>query len=91
MKEEYGYYTLLEIYTYPKFIPLKYYLDGIYHCVTVVSKWIFDSNFPFSLPLKKYNMEYCFINDKKTNVMNVYKGLLKVIMFSTKEKTKSVL
>ena len=40
LKEEDGYYPLLEIYQYPTFIQLKDYLYGIHHCVTVVGKWI---------------------------------------------------
>ena len=47
LKEEYGYYTLLEISTYPKLIPLKGFFYGIHYCVTVVGKWIFYSNFRF--------------------------------------------
>ena len=50
-KEEYGYYTLLGIYPYPAVIQLKEFLRGIHHCVTVVGRWIFDSNFPFVLPI----------------------------------------
>ena len=65
LKEEYGYDPLLEIYTYPTLIPLKDYFDRIQHCVTVVSKWVFESNFPFALPLKKDNLDYCLINYNK--------------------------
>ena len=57
LKEEYGYDPLLDIYPYPAFIQSKYYLYGINHSVTVVGKWIFDGNFPFALPLTKYDLE----------------------------------
>ena len=55
LKEEYGHDTLLDIYIYPTLIQLKYYLDGFQHCVTVVGKCIFDSNFIFTLLLTKDN------------------------------------
>ena len=57
MKEEYGYYTVIEISPYPTLIRLKYYLDGIQHCVTVVGKRIFYSNFTFALSLTKVDLE----------------------------------
>ena len=77
IKEEYGYDPLLEIYPYPKFIWLKCFLGGIHHCVTVVDKWIFDSNFPFELPLAEGKFEYCCLNDNKTRLINGYKVVLK--------------
>ena len=55
LKEEYGYYTLLGIYPYPKLIQLNDFIGRIHHCVTVVGNGIFDSNFPFELPHRKYN------------------------------------
>ena len=76
---------------YPTFIQLKYYLDGIHHCVTVISKWIFDSNFSLVLPLTKDNLYYCYINDNETKGINGYKVLLKAIWFFTKENKKSVI
>ena len=38
LKEEYGYDPLLEIYTYPTLIQLKYFPCIIHHCVTVFGK-----------------------------------------------------
>ena len=58
---------MLEISPYPTFILLKYFPEGIHHCVIVVGKWIFDSDFPFGLPLTKDNLEYCFINVDESN------------------------
>ena len=63
LNEEGVYDPLLDISTYPTLIQLKDYLDGVHHCVTFIGKWIFDSNFIFALPLKKENLDYCFIND----------------------------
>ena len=71
-------------------IQLKYYPYGIHYCVTVVGKWIFES-ICFALPFTKDNFDYCCINDNEIKLMNDYKGLLKTIMFFTKENTKSVL
>ena len=82
---------MLEISPYPTLIQLKDYLDGIHHCVTVVGKWIFDSNFPFALPPTKANVDYCFINDNETKGMNGYKVVLKSIRFFTKSNTKIVI
>ena len=43
-------------------IQLKDFPGGIHHCVTGVGKWIFDTNFLFELPLKQYDLDFCFIN-----------------------------
>ena len=66
LKEEDVYDPLLYISTYPTLIHLKFYHDGIQHYVTVVGKLIFDSNFPFELPLKKDNLDYYCVNDNET-------------------------
>ena len=46
-KEEDGYDPLIDIYSYPELIQLKYFPGHVQHCVTVVGRWIFDSNFLF--------------------------------------------
>ena len=53
LKEEYVCDQLLGISPYPALTQLKYFLGRIYHCVTVVGKWVFDSSFPFILPLSQ--------------------------------------
>ena len=53
LKEEYGNDLLLEVYPYPTFIQLNFFLGGIHHCFTVVGSWIFYGNFIFALPLTK--------------------------------------
>ena len=73
--------TLIAISPYPTLIWLKYFLKGIHHYVTVVGKWMFDSNFPFLLPLTKEDVDCCCINDNETKVMNGYTLLLKAIRF----------
>ena len=60
-------------------IQLKDFICGIHNCVTVVGKCIFDSSFPFALPLTKYNLEYCCINDNEKKVTNGYKEVFKTI------------
>ena len=50
---------MIEISPYPILIWLKYFIGGIHHCVKVVGKWIFVSNYTFALPLTKDNLEYC--------------------------------
>ena len=65
LKEEYGYYPFIDTYPYPTLIHLKESLGRIHHCVTVVGKWIFDSNFTFSLPINKENLDYCCINENE--------------------------
>ena len=47
LKEEYGYDTLLDIYTYQKLIQFKSFLFWIHYFVTVFGKWVFESNFTF--------------------------------------------
>ena len=34
-------------------LKLNYFLGGIHHCIAVVSKWAFDSNFTFAITLNK--------------------------------------
>ena len=58
LKEEDVYYPMLEISPYPTLIQLKYYLDWIHHCVTVVGKLVFVITFPFLLPLIKVSLDY---------------------------------
>ena len=65
MKEEYGYDTLLEISSNPTLIQLKDVPGGIHNSVTVFCKWFVNSNFPFALPLTKYNLDYYCINDNE--------------------------
>ena len=91
LKEKYGYDTLINIYPYIKLIQLEYSIGGIHHCVIVVGKWIFDSNFTFALPLTKENLYYCWINDNKTKGINGYKVLLESIRFFTKDNNKIVI
>ena len=48
-KEQDGHDPLFGISPFPTLNQLKDFLGGIQHCVTVVGKLIFDSNFPFAL------------------------------------------
>ena len=50
-KGKYRYDTLIEISPFPTLIQLKEFLGGIHHCVTVVGKWISDSDFTFVIRL----------------------------------------
>ena len=88
-KQQDVYDPLLCISPFPTLIQFKYLIGGIQHCVTVVSKWVFDSNFPFALPLTCVDMDYCFTNDNETKVINGYKVLLKAIRFFTTYKYTS--
>ena len=45
---------------------LEYFIGGIQHCVTVVGKWIFDSNFLFALSINRDNIDYCCTNENET-------------------------
>ena len=56
-EEKYGYDTLIEISPHPKLIKFTYFHGCIKHCVTVVGRWIFDSNITFVLPLSWYELE----------------------------------
>ena len=91
MKEEDRYDKLIDISPYPTIFKLKDFLGGINHWVTVVGKWIFDSNFSFEVPLTKENLDYFRINDNETKGNNGYKGVLKTVMFIPKENNKSFL
>ena len=82
LKEEYGYDPLFDISPYPTLIYLKYCLGRIHHCVKVVGKWGFDNNFPFALPLTKENLDYCCISDNYKKIINGYKGVLFLKVFS---------
>ena len=64
-KEQDVYDPFIDIYPYTTLIQLKYFLGGIHHCVTVVSKLVFDSNFPFVIPLTQDDLDYGFINDNE--------------------------
>ena len=57
LKGKYWYYPLVDISPYQTLIQLKFFIGGIHHCVTVVGKWIFDSDFTFALPLTKGNLD----------------------------------
>ena len=51
-------------YNYPTVCLLLDTAHRIDHSITVCGKWIFDSNFEFSLPLTKSSLNYiCFVND----------------------------
>ena len=82
---------MLDISPYPTLIQLEYFLGGIHHCVTVVGECIFESNIPFALPLKKYNVGYCCVDDHKTKGINDQNIFLKAIRFFTKGNNKSVI
>ena len=56
-KEEYGYYSLIEISPFTTLVMLKYFLGGIQHCITVVGKWVFDIDFTFALPITRENLD----------------------------------
>ena len=88
LKEEDGYHPLLDIYSYITFIQFKDFLVRIYHCVTVFGKWVFDSNFPFALPLTKDNFDYCCNNGNNTKLIKVCKGVLKAIRVFKKRMIK---
>ena len=77
---------MLDISPFITLIQLKYFLRGIQHCLTVVSKWIFDSNVPFALPLTRDNLDYFCTNNNKTKVMNDYKEVLKPTKISQQRK-----
>ena len=65
-KYQYGCDPLIDIYMFQILIQLKEFLGGIQHCFTVVGRWIFDSNIPFSLPLTRDDMDYsCTNNNEK--------------------------
>ena len=75
-KEQYVYDLLLDISLFLTLIHLKEFLGGIQHCVTVVGKYIFDSNIPSVLPLTCDQRNYCCNSGNETKVMNFYKGVL---------------
>ena len=79
---------MLEISSFPTLVQLKDFLGGIQHCVTVVGKWIFDSNVPFARPLTRNKLEYCCTNCDETKVMNGYRGVLKSIRFFQQRKIR---
>ena len=58
-KEEYGYDILLGISPYPTIFNLKDFLGGIHHCVAVLGKYLFGSNFLFALPRTQDRLKYC--------------------------------
>ena len=87
-KEEYRYDPFLGISPFPTLIQLKDFLGGIKRCVTVVGKWIFDSDIIFSHPITRDNLEYCFTNDDLKNKLMVTKEYSKPLSFSQQIKIK---
>ena len=65
LKEEDGYNLLIDIYSYPTLVQLKYFLGRTHHCVSVVDKWVFDSDFTFTPYLTQENLDYCCSNDNE--------------------------
>ena len=78
-----AYDPLVDISPLESLFPLKDSLGGIQKNVTVVGKWVFDSNIPFALLLTSYNMDYCCNDNHQTKLMNGYKRLFKAIPFLT--------
>ena len=66
-------------------------LCGIYHCVTAVCKWVFDSTFCFAPPLTQDDMGKSCMNDNEVKIGNVYKWLLKAIRFKPTENNTCLL
>ena len=82
---------MLEKSPYPTVIQLKYYLDGIQHCTTIVDKWIFDRIFPFAPPLTKEILDYCCntydekrIELLQLSIRSTQNSILKVLFRSEK-------
>ena len=68
---------------------VKIFLVGIQHCVTVIGKLIFDSNFPFEPPLTRHDLNYFCTNYNETKGLNGYHGVFKVISFSQQIKIQA--
>ena len=51
LQEKDGYVTLIKKCPFQTLIQLNQFLDGIQHYVTVVGKWVFDSNVVFEITL----------------------------------------
>ena len=64
---------------FPTLFNLTYFLGGIQHCVSVVGKFILNSNILFLIPVTHDNMDYFYTNDDETKVINCYKSVLKNI------------
>ena len=60
---------------------MKYFIDGILHCFTSVSKCIFDSNIIFALQITCGNIGYVCINFYDTQINNGYKGFFRSIIY----------
>ena len=92
LKEEDGHYLLLYIYPYPILIQLKDFILWIHDCVIVVGTFIFESNFPFTLPLTKENLEYCCLNENNNNKKNEWIQIsIEINQVFTKYNNKSVI
>ena len=72
---------LLDISTFPTLIQLKQSLGGSQNCVTIVGKWMFDSNIPFAPSLNRDKMDHFCTNYNETKGINFYKVVLKDVRF----------
>ena len=66
-KETYDYDPLIDIYLFPTLIQLTGVIGGIQNCIKIVSKWIFDRNIPFELPLNFEELDNCCTDQYKWN------------------------
>ena len=62
------------------------FFGGIQHCVTVVGKRIFDSNFIFEIPLTCDDLDYCWTNDKEKINKWVQRSIESHWVFNNREK-----
>ena len=83
-EEQYSYDILFDISLFPTLIKLTYFLGWIQHFVTVIGKWVFESNIPFALHINCGYLDYCFTYDDLKKVNNGYKGVLKYFFFIEK-------
>ena len=84
-RKQYGCDPFIDIYPFPTLIQLTEFIGGVQHCVTVVGKSIFDRNNILSLPFACDDLEYCW-NNFDIFLMNVLKGVLKILGFSYHKK-----
>ena len=87
-KGKYEYDPLIYISPFTTLTQIKYFLGGIQHCVTVVRRCVFESNFPFALTITRDNLDYCFNNDNEKIEWMVTKEYWNPLGFSQQRKIK---
>ena len=69
-----------------RLVQLQNVNGGISHCVSVVDKWIFDSNFSHALPLSLESLHLCCTDENSQLLIQGFKTVITMIEFTPTKK-----